>query len=338
MRYPPASTLPAERIHADDDILWLKNLQKFDDRIKKVLASINITVISHDFIMADWDPNVRNCQVVIINYDDITDDMWVSEIEEIAIKHNIKFTYITNIFYCGESSEWFKVLFLKELYGVFYNPNISVKTLLRTNLYTCLMQRTSYPRLKLFAELSRNELLTDGNVSLLGYQSFTDLPPNDIINDINVEFDNIFDDIVQHYQFPFRNFIEPENCFEIEERSKYIIVSETYNDSENKKWISFTEKTFRSLQIPNISLLLNKKGSVNALAEVGIKTHPINSILDYMESYNSQCNFIIGLLKNDMFDEDGIIEIATHNQHKLKEWNTSLKTDELYQNIIKDLL
>jgi hypothetical protein len=328
----------APRTHATDDKLWLSNIAKVDVRIRKILTDNDIQIIVNNFITSEWNPNIKNCQVAIINYDDIQDDMWFDEIANIAEKYNIEFTYITNVFYRGEQRNRIKVLFLKELYGVFYNPNIVTNAHTYSKLYTCLMQRTSFPRLQMFAELSRNKLINKGIVSLLGFQINTNLSPNEIIKDINNNFDNNFDDIVEQYRFPFRNFNEKDNCFEMEERSKYIVVLETYNDHINKKWISFTEKTFRSLQIPNISLLLNKKGSINALTEIGIKTHPINSILDYMESYDSQFNFVIGLLKNDIFNSDEACMDAKHNQNKLKEWSDILNTDAFYQDIINNLL
>jgi hypothetical protein len=326
------------RNHADDDKLWMLNLHEIDIRIKNTIMEHGVTVIPHNYILANWDPSIRDCRVAIMKYDDINDDAWFEEIEEIAKKHNIKFTYITNIFYCGGSSKRVKILFLKELYGVFYNPNISHVPETPTTLYACLMQRTSYPRLKLFSELSKNNLLDKGMVSLLGFQTTENLSPNECVAKLNNKFNNAFSDIVQQFDFPFRTFEEPKNCFDIEKLSKYIIVLETYNDHINKKWISFTEKTFRSLQIPNISLLLNKKGSINALTEIGIKTHPINPILDYMESYNSQFNFVIGLLKNDIFDSVDADTNAKHNQNKLKEWSDILNTEEFYQDIIDNLL
>ena len=325
------------RTHASDDKLWMSNLGKIWTRVGKNLKDNGIQIIATNFLLSDWNPNINNCRAAIINFDDIQDDSWFEDIEAIAEKYNIKFTYITNIYYRGKQSKRVKILFLKEFYGAFYNPQIITNVYTHPKLYTCLLQRTTYPRLKLFAELSRNNLLDKGVVSLLGFQ-LDNNPPNEVIKNINNNADNVFDDIVEQYQFPFRNFIEDDSCFEMEERSKYIVVSETYNDNANKTWISFTEKTFRSSQIPNISLLLNKKGSIDALTEIGIKTHPINSILDCMTSYESQCNFIVGLLKNDIFNNDDVTEVARHNQRKLKEWSNVLKTDDFYQNIINNLL
>ena len=64
--------------------------------------------------------------------------------------------------------------------------------------------------------------------------------------------------------------------------------------------------------------------------------HPINHVLDYMTSYNSQTNFIIGLLHSDICDV--LPDIAKNNQNQMQEWSNTLNTDEFYQNIINDLL
>ena len=316
--------------------LWASNLSTVHFRILEILRDNEVVVIDNDILFGDWDENINNCQAVFVNYDDIIwDECWLNDLQNVGKKFNIKFTLITNVYFRGKDTNEYKVLFYKELFGVFYNSSIKQVPISVSKLFTCLIQRTTYPRLKVFSDLHHNNLLSLGNVSLLGFQLDNDLPPNGVVKQINDEFGE-FDDIVELFDFPFRNFVEPDNCFEIENQSKYIVVLETYNDFINMKWVSFTEKTFRSLQIPNISLLFNKQGAINILDEIGIKTHPANRILDNMESFNSQNNVLIGILKGDMFDVDS--DTSIHNQNKLKEWHDILQTDEFYESIIDDLL
>jgi hypothetical protein len=325
-----------EHIDTHDHRLWHNNLLTVRNRILKTLKDNNIDVVKKNVLFNAWDESIHNCPVAIINYDDVIwDSSFMGDLVKTAKKYNIKFTLITNVFYNNTlKNEWYNVVFIKELFGVFYNPNITQIQSQPAKLYTCLMQRTTFPRLKLFAELSRNKLLNNSNVSLRGMQTGEhNLSANGVAESINNNFGG-FDDIISQYDFPYSNFREKDNCYEIEEQSKYVIVSETYNDHANMEWISFTEKTFRSLQIPNISLILNKKGAKEVLDSIGIKTHPINYILDRMITYDSQTDFIIGVLTADMFDLEESNSMATHNQQQLEEWNSTLGTDRFYQSIV----
>ena len=322
-----------------DHNVWYSNLNIVDSRILKVLGDNGVVVIDNDILFGDWDENINNCQAVFVNYNDIIwDECWLNDLQNVGKKFNIKFTLITNVYFRGKDTNEYKVLFYKELFGVFYNSSIKQVPISVSKLFTCLIQRTTYPRLKTFSDLYHNNLLELGNVSLLGFQYCNNsniLSPNGVVEAINDEF-GVFDDIVELFDFPFRNFVEVGNSFEVENQSKYIVVLETFNEFENLSWVSFTEKTFRSLQIPNISLLFNKQGAVGILDEIGIKTHPVNRILDNMESYNSQNNVLIGILESDMFDIDPNTSI--YNQNKLKEWYDILQTNDFYESIINDLL
>lgn len=317
--------------------LGLSNLAEVDNRIRTVLAKNNILVVENDIIFDNWNPDVNNCQVAIINYDDIIwFSEWIDDLKTVANKYNIKFSLITNIVYLGNNNNSeYKVLFYKELFGVFYNPAITQTPKETSKLFTCLLQRTTYPRLKLFSELLKNNLLSRGNVSLLGYQINADMSPNDIVRSIANNFDE-FDYVINRCEFPYRNFKELGDSYKIEEQGKYTIVAETYNDFIDSDWVSFTEKTFRSIQIPNIAVVLNKKGSVGILKELGIELHPINHVLDYMSSYNSQTNFLVGLLHSDICDV--LLDIAKRNQEQMQSWSNTLNTDGFYQTIINDLL
>jgi len=327
------------RIDCHDDNLWIENLYAVNRNIIQALADKCVVLSAPDILFSKWVTSINNCQVVVTMYDDIFDDRWFDELKVTSKKYNIKFTIITNIHYAGYNDiPEYKIQFYKELYGVFYNPAIKQTKINHNKLYTCLMQRTDFSRLSLFSNLSKNNLIDDGNVSLLGFQiNNTKKSATEVVNDINSEY-HLFDKIVSNYTFPFRNFVDSKNCFEIEEQSKYIIVSETYNTcgEVTPNWISFTEKTFRSLQIPNISILLNKNGAMDVLCEMGFKIHPINKILDYMMSFNSQTNFVIGILKNDIFDEVGHAE-SLHNQNLLMKWYNTLQSDDFYTTISSNL-
>jgi hypothetical protein len=334
--------------HSKDDLLWWGNRNKIAERLEKKLRGEGYVVIpvntANPLIGEWWDSSIHDTSVVMTLFDDTTwDDLYLDELEATAKEHNIKFTLVTDIFYKGRNNyNSIKILFVKEFYGMYYNPHILPYTnphgrTSRNKLHNCLIQRATLQRLHMFAELVRNNLIDKGNTSFLGYQPGTQTP-NDVMNDLNETYNNDFDDIVNNYDFPFRNFVDPDDLSDLEIVSRYSISLETYNTDTNLNWVSFTEKTVRSLQIPNISLIANKGNSSEILEELGFKVHPINYVLDRMPDYYSQTEFIIGILKQDMFPMTNEPYRARHNQELLKVWHNLTLTDEFYDNIAKEII
>ena len=194
------------------------------------------------------------------------------------------------------------------------------------------MGRTLYQRFDLFIKLLSFE---NGNLSFLGYTRNTQ--GNEVNNNINFISNEYDIDINEfgHIELPYKNFEEKENIFEIEQQSKYNIVQETYNDHENLNCICFTEKTFRALQIPNISLFLNKQGYTDALEKIGFKINPINKVSEVLVDHNCQNNFIAGVLKNDYLTLDKQKEFALENTKILKYFYTKLMNDNFFKNLAK---
>jgi hypothetical protein len=320
-----------------DNFIWMKK------RIKENLESNDIIVaLTNPLLGSQWDTSIRNTSMVIIQTGDTDwDKLFLDELNDTAVEFNIKFTLISNMVFLGKNNRSnIKLLTIKEFQGMYYNDGIDYKRReLPTKLYNCLIQRTTLSRLHMFSELVRNNLINKGDVSLLGYQVTNDnSTPDDIIHQLNNKFNSQYDDIVNQYSFPYTNFDEPNNLYDLEVNAKYSVVLETHNDDTDTSWVSFTEKTIRNLQIPNISLLVNSVDSMKVLEEQGFQFHPINHVLNRIQDFYAQTEFIIGVLEQDMFSLINEPSMALHNQELLKKWYDKAQTQEFYDTIVEQIL
>ena len=321
-----------------DHITWGSNYAMMHDNLTRKIKKQKYSILPMDTIFRCV--KLTNASIVLLRFGDVPcDRLNLVEMDKIAEQQNLKFTIITDVFYTEEfESSFIKILFVKEFYGVYYNDYVSSDLLTYDKLYNFLVQRTEENRTHQFYEFFKHNLIDLGKVSLLAYQIDSNVSPSDIVNDINKEAGYIYSDMIDRLTFPFANFDEPDTLFELESSTKYSIVFETYNDLHNLQWCVFTEKTMRSLQVANISILQNKTGSVKILEEMGFKVHPINHVLDQMTGCLLQAKFVIKLLEHDMFGFDNIIETAEHNQALLKSWYDELQTEEFYNNVVDQVL
>jgi len=325
-----------KHIEAFDLDLWYYERRTFQKKLMLKLESHNIKYGFYENLnFFAWNEKIRDTKFVIFSSDDICPEIWFEDLESTCKKYNLQAIIITNNFFTKSiDTAHIKIVFVEELFGEYYNPHIRTTHTGYKNLYTCLMQRTGFSRLNLFLDLRKNNLLDRGNVSLLGYQIDEDKTADAVLQEIldqhNIELDFNLD-------LPFRNFVDEDSTYKIEQQSKYDIVCETYNDHAVPYRIAYTEKTFRSLQIPNISLILNKKGSNKILNDLGFKTHKINCLLDGMIEYNCQNDFIVSILENDYVEEDQVEEFAKHNSNKLKKLNEKLHNESFADEIVKNI-
>lgn len=317
----------------------INRYKQFYTRLTDKIKQNNYKILSFDTLLTDI--TEKNTSIVFLRFGDVPCDISLLEdMENVALERNIKFTIITDVFYRNSNTSNtsnIKIITVNEFYGIYYNDCVKL-TPGYTKLYNLLIQRTVLPRLHQFAELARNCLIDDGYVSLLGFQINNTNTPSKIVNDINKTYDSLYSDVLSNIEIPFTNFVEPNDLYILEEDTKYSVVFETYNDTNNYEWCAFTEKTFRSLQTSNISLLQNKTGSIEILSELGFKFHSINYILDAMPGYVSQTAFVVALLKNDMFEVFDMTEYAVHNQAILKDMLNNLQSDQLCERIVEQIL
>jgi len=351
-----------EAITSADHNLWCNIDQYVKERMSTVLTNNGFIVEQPNLFLdpCEWDKTLCNKSIALILFGNNVLELagsaywsksFIDDLEVIANEYNNKFTLITDHILLQSSFETnnIKVITPPQLFGMYYNNEWTPqRTPKYSKLYNLLLQRTTLFRLGLFSTINDNDLLDQGHVSCLGYQiddsrgkDATDVVDN-IIKSNNFQGSGYTFDGVLTHTFPYKNFKEPRSLFNLEEDTKYSIVFETYNDSilMDAEWLLFTEKTMRSIQVPNISLLLNTSNASTILqSHLNLKVHPINHILDRMPDCVSQAEFIVGLLQNDILSlNDEAYSIAMHNISILKNYYEQLHTDEFYNSIVKQII
>ena len=334
-----------------DHLMWLDNEAHFTNELRNVLNDAGIIVLPNDIDtdIKNWNNAHSDATFALLGFTDIMwDNGFMTDLNEIAKTFNNKIVLISDNIINGGSFQYDNLQFIsvKEFYGVYYN---NYRYEYRpSKLYDCLIQRVEEYRLLLFNELSKHNLLHEGYVSCLGYQipdwlqqhNISTPTPLDVIKTVseNPGFDSSSIDI---NEMPFTNFDEPENLYDLLSKTKYSVINETYNSSNeyDNPFIVFTEKSIKSLQLPNISLILNSNNtSEQLLNSLNLKAHPLNYMLDLMPNRYSQIQLIIGILKNNITANNVDLDaLAMHNQSVLKEYHSALYTKSFYDDIIKKI-
>lgn len=336
-------------IESNDHVIWKSNIefifQMLEEKVLKNFITVEPNLSTE---INDWDKTIRNESIVTSLFGDIIwDNSFINDLHLLASEFNNKFTLITDNIVLNHKLNSFdniKILTLTEIYGIYYNP-AELKDY--EKLFNCFIQRTDPYRLFLFNELCKYNLLDDGYISCLGWQ----LPNYLLKHNISTPSEVAATLINNHSEFnytidpaiiPFKNFTEHENLNVLEETSKYSIVYETYNVSNEQisDFVVYTEKAIRSLQVPNISLILNSNNTSEILQQqLNLKVHPINYILDKMPDRNTQIQFIIALLQHDIITpNDDICENAIHNSNTLKNYLNIINTEQYYDAINEQII
>jgi hypothetical protein len=77
---------------------------------------------------------------------------------------------------------------------------------------------------------------------------------------------------------------------------------------------------------------------MKVLEEQGFQFHPINHVLNRIQDFYAQTEFIIGVLEQDMFSLINEPSMALHNQELLKKWYDKAQTQEFYDTIVEQIL
>lgn len=164
-----------------------------------------------------------------------------------------------------------------EFWGTFsYEPEY--ENSLPTKLFNCFINRTCPIRQSWFYQLTRKNLLNDGYVSfMLDYRK--DLAPAELdTNNKIAVYDWVFNQgceiFVEEHNFmrnyvPYQNFNKSIDDAIID--SKVSVVLETYIN--HNEIIAFSEKIFRSLQLPRPFLLYSCQGAVEILRSQGFDVY-----------------------------------------------------------------
>ena len=169
-----------------------------------------------------------------------------------------------------------------EFYGCYYSEHIPNGRPIEKD-FNCFINRLDPIRQSWFYVLYDQKFLDRGYVSFNAelranlmypgntYQEVFDSYHRDYLS----SFDNIKDEITS--LIPFKNFIDNNDLFSITLSTKFSIVLETYPERTDAK--VFSEKIFRSLQLPRPWLLFAATGCVDRLRSMGFDVY--DDIVDH---------------------------------------------------------
>lgn len=228
----------------------------------------------------------------------------------------------------------------QEYYGCYFTEQIPNDQYVIKKDFNCFLNRLDPIRQTWFYLLFDRGFLDRGyvsfNMSHDRLPDFAHLSKFEVFDLFHQDFLSGFDNIRQEIKdvVPFKNFIDTNDLFSIVLESKISVVVETYFERTDVK--TFTEKTFRALQLPRPWLLFAATGCVNRLKSMGfdvyddIVDHSYDqfdtsvSCVDRQEAILSQLpslldlKFTPGLVKR-------LTQGATHNRQLLQDWNSKWK-------------
>jgi hypothetical protein len=158
-----------------------------------------------------------------------------------------------------------------DFYGVYYIPEI-VDGVIKKD-FNCFLNRTDAIRQSWFYLLYSRGLLDHGFVSFNMYQKqglwYPSDDPLETFDYYHKEFLSSFDNIKEEIKqiVPYKNFIDNDNLCKIILSTKFSIIIETYFERIDCK--TFSEKTWRAVQLPRPWLLFAATGCVQRLRDMG---------------------------------------------------------------------
>lgn len=158
------------------------------------------------------------------------------------------------------------------VYGIHYLPPKDWHTQIDKD-FNCFINRLDPCRQDFFYHLYTNNLLDKGlisfNLTLRKGLQADRISGKDLFDQFHDKFLSSFDHVKSEIDkiVPFKNFDETQNLSDTIMRTKFSIVLETY--FERPDAITFSEKTWRSIQTPRPWLLLHATNSVQLLRDMG---------------------------------------------------------------------
>jgi len=169
-----------------------------------------------------------------------------------------------------------------EFYGCYYSEQIPNGQPIEKD-FNCFINRLDPIRQSWFYVLYDRKFLDRGYVSFNAEIRANQQYPGDTYQEV-VEsyhrdylssFDNIKNEITS--MVPFKNFVDNNDLFSITLSTKFSIILETYPERTDAK--VFSEKIFRSLQLPRPWLLFAATGCVDKLRSLGFDVY--DDIVDH---------------------------------------------------------
>lgn len=216
-------------------------------------------------------------------------------------------------------------------YGVYYNAYLTSTVNQPKKQFNCFMNRMDPIRQSWLYQLVRRKIFDQGyvsfNLDISRMPWYTGWDPYDAFQD---QFDHhlkIFQkehDIIKS-KVPYRNFDPDADIIDIVLDSKITVILETYFD--NNDIITYSEKTFRALQLPRPWLLFAQKNAVANLRHMGfdvlddIINHSLYDEIDFVIERQVKILDILQEIMEKDFDHDRLKHAATTNQTLLKNFS-----------------
>jgi hypothetical protein len=203
--------------------------------------------------------------------------------------------------------------------------------------FNCFLNRLDPIRQTWFYTLVDRGLLDRGHVSFnlhlrTGLQSpgMSDIEMFESHHrDFLSSFDHLKDQILKIV--PYKNFVDDNDLFSISLKSKISVIVETYFERTDSK--TFSEKTFRALQLPRPWLLFAATGCVERLRSMGFDVYDdlvdhsydgFDTSITCVERHESILNQLPKLMDLEFTPKllDRLYQGAEHNRNILKDWNS----------------
>lgn len=240
-----------------------------------------------------------------------------------------------------------------EYYGCYYTKQIPDDQCIIKKDFNCFLHRIDPIRQTWFYLLFDRGFLDRGYVS---FNMANDRLPHlvhlskfEVFDQFHRDFLSGFDHIKQEIKsiVPFKNFVDTDDMFSVVLESKISIIVETYFERTDVK--TFTEKTFRALQLPRPWLLFAATGCVSRLRSMGFDVYDdivdhsydkFDTVVSCVERQEAILNQLPSLL--DLKFTPGLIKRLTqgsdHNRRLLKDWNSKWKNlclDSVHNTFLK---
>lgn len=209
-----------------------------------------------------------------------------------------------------------------------------------TNLvktFNCFMNRMDPFRQSWLYQFVRRGLFDHGyisfNMDVSRIPWYKDIDPHDAFQD---QFEkhlltfNKEHDLIKH-RIPYCNFHDAGDLIDACYDSRIGIVLETYFDDNNI--ITYSEKTFRALQIPRPWILFAARHAVRNLRDMGFDilddmiSHDVYDDLDSPVQRQTKILDLLPLMLNTTIDDDRLQQAARHNQNLLAKFSASYYQD-----------
>lgn len=301
---------------------------------------------NHNFYRTDpifkvWNHAERECHQFARSHgvnayliDAIPLDRWLSQSNPPAVTNSIVLDDIPETHRLHHTE--------KNFYGVYYYPYPCQIPETTTKSYNCFINRMDPIRQSWLYQLIRR------NIFHQGYVSFNmDISRIPVLGHLTRQdaFEKTFQEVLKIFQpehdfiktsVPYKNFVCHGDLTQTILDSRFSIVVETYFDKNNV--ITYSEKIFRALQLPQPWLLFGPKHAVKYIKAMGFDVLEDLVNHDYYDNIETaierQCK-ILDLAQdfvNKTFDQDRCIKAARHNQNTLREFSLTWKQD--YQDTI----